>query len=57
MNRSDTFLESCEPEGFEHEMMIAGKMIFDPIRGRLLTGGVHFIITFDAFGIGEMEGL
>ncbi len=53
MNRPDTIHESAEPEGFEYEMMIAGKMIFDPVRGRAFSHGVRVLFTFDAFSIRE----
>ncbi len=56
MNRSGPILESDEPEGFEHEKMIAGDMIFDPVRGRILSGVVRVLFAFDAFGIRETGG-
>jgi len=53
MNRPDTIHESGEPEGFEYELMIAGIMIFDPVRGRMFSGGIRVLFKFDAFSIRE----
>jgi len=55
MNRSDTIHESAEPEGFEHEMMIAGIMIFDPVRGRTFPGEICVVFILDAFSISGGE--